>query len=166
MGQFWNALSTCQLKEIKLQNRKFTWSNEHENPTWLSWIALCAMLAGTSPLTTMCCLPYRPHSPTNAHFYCPTRVAHTSILLSNLRNFGQRCRVLLRLSNWPGPNLPPIPSQSMFPTISFTSLLSVFTHGVRVCFPTQSCISSWPSMPSFSWTEHKIFTTYPWKSGT
>jgi hypothetical protein len=54
----------------------------------------------------------------------------------------------------------------MFPTISFTSLLSLFTHGVRVCFPTQSCISSWPSMPSFSWTEHKIFTTYPWKSGT
>ena len=27
-GQFRQALNTCQLKEIKLQNRKYTWSNE------------------------------------------------------------------------------------------------------------------------------------------
>ena len=33
MGQFRRALNTCHLKEIKLQNRKFTWSNERENPT-------------------------------------------------------------------------------------------------------------------------------------
>lgn len=33
MGQFRRALTTCQLKEINLQNRKFTWSNERETPT-------------------------------------------------------------------------------------------------------------------------------------
>src|SRR4051812_9038131 len=33
MGQFRRALTTCQLKEIKLQSRKYTWSNERENPT-------------------------------------------------------------------------------------------------------------------------------------
>jgi exonuclease III len=33
MGQFRRALTTCQLREIKLQNRKYTWSNERENPT-------------------------------------------------------------------------------------------------------------------------------------
>ncbi|XP_071680438.1 uncharacterized protein [Lolium perenne] len=27
------ALTTCQLKELKLQNRRFTWSNERETPT-------------------------------------------------------------------------------------------------------------------------------------
>jgi hypothetical protein len=33
MGQFRQALTTCQLKELKLLNRKFTWSNERESPT-------------------------------------------------------------------------------------------------------------------------------------
>ena len=33
MGQFRRALNTCQLKEIKLMNRKFTWSNERDDPT-------------------------------------------------------------------------------------------------------------------------------------
>jgi hypothetical protein len=30
MGLFRRALTSCQLKELKLQNRKFTWSNERE----------------------------------------------------------------------------------------------------------------------------------------
>ena len=33
MGQFRQALNACQLKEVKLQNRKFTWSNERNDPT-------------------------------------------------------------------------------------------------------------------------------------
>lgn len=33
MGQFHRTLNECKLKEIHLQNRKFTWSNERENPT-------------------------------------------------------------------------------------------------------------------------------------
>jgi hypothetical protein len=33
MGQFRQALIACQLKEIKLQNRKYTWSNERDDPT-------------------------------------------------------------------------------------------------------------------------------------
>ncbi|XP_024314534.1 uncharacterized protein LOC112270714 [Brachypodium distachyon] len=33
MGQFCRALEDCNLKEINLQNRKFTWSNERESPT-------------------------------------------------------------------------------------------------------------------------------------
>jgi exonuclease III len=33
MGQFRQALITCHLKEIKLQNRKFTWSNGRDDPT-------------------------------------------------------------------------------------------------------------------------------------
>jgi hypothetical protein len=33
MGLFRKALATCHLKELKLQNRKFTWSNERETPT-------------------------------------------------------------------------------------------------------------------------------------
>ena len=31
--RFRNALNLCELKEIHLQNRKFTWSNEQTNPT-------------------------------------------------------------------------------------------------------------------------------------
>jgi exonuclease III len=33
MRRFRQALDFCQLKEIKLQNRKFTWSNERRHPT-------------------------------------------------------------------------------------------------------------------------------------
>lgn len=33
MAQFREALSDCELQEIHLQNRKFTWSNEQQNPT-------------------------------------------------------------------------------------------------------------------------------------
>jgi hypothetical protein len=33
MGLFRRALTTCQLKELKLQNRKFTWSNERQSST-------------------------------------------------------------------------------------------------------------------------------------
>jgi hypothetical protein len=33
MGIFRRALVTFQLKELKLQNRKYTWSNERESPT-------------------------------------------------------------------------------------------------------------------------------------
>lgn len=33
MGKFRAALDDCELMEICLQNRKFTWSNERENPT-------------------------------------------------------------------------------------------------------------------------------------
>ena len=31
--RFRNALNSCELKEIHLQNRKFTWSNERQDPT-------------------------------------------------------------------------------------------------------------------------------------
>uniref|UniRef100_A0A453MWN5 Endonuclease/exonuclease/phosphatase domain-containing protein n=2 Tax=Aegilops tauschii subsp. strangulata TaxID=200361 RepID=A0A453MWN5_AEGTS len=31
--RFRAALQSCELKEIHLQNRRFTWSNERENPT-------------------------------------------------------------------------------------------------------------------------------------
>ena len=31
--RFRNALNTCELKEIHLQNRKYTWSNERSDPT-------------------------------------------------------------------------------------------------------------------------------------
>jgi hypothetical protein len=33
MGQFRDALDECDLREINLQNRKYTWSNERRNPT-------------------------------------------------------------------------------------------------------------------------------------
>ena len=33
MTRFRNTLNTCELKEIHLQNRKFTWSNEQNDPT-------------------------------------------------------------------------------------------------------------------------------------
>jgi len=33
MRQFRDALNECELKEIHLQNRKFTWSNERRDPT-------------------------------------------------------------------------------------------------------------------------------------
>jgi hypothetical protein len=37
MGKFRAALHDCELMEIKLQNRRFTWSNEREKPT-LVWL--------------------------------------------------------------------------------------------------------------------------------
>ena len=33
INRFRNALHACELNEIHLQNRKFTWSNERDNPT-------------------------------------------------------------------------------------------------------------------------------------
>jgi nitric oxide synthase oxygenase domain/subunit len=33
MRQFWESLNECDLTEIHLQNRKFTWSNERHDPT-------------------------------------------------------------------------------------------------------------------------------------
>jgi hypothetical protein len=33
MGRFRRALDNCELMEIALHNRKYTWSNERENPT-------------------------------------------------------------------------------------------------------------------------------------
>ncbi|XP_066351274.1 uncharacterized protein [Miscanthus floridulus] len=33
MGKFRRALDECELMEITLQNRRYTWSNERENPT-------------------------------------------------------------------------------------------------------------------------------------
>lgn len=33
MSLFREAISDCELKEIPLQNRHFTWSNEQQNPT-------------------------------------------------------------------------------------------------------------------------------------
>uniref|UniRef100_A0ACD5UR25 Uncharacterized protein n=1 Tax=Avena sativa TaxID=4498 RepID=A0ACD5UR25_AVESA len=33
MGQFRQALNSCQLKELRLLNRKYTWNNEREDPT-------------------------------------------------------------------------------------------------------------------------------------
>lgn len=33
MSLFRDALSECELKEIHLPNRKFTWSNEQQSPT-------------------------------------------------------------------------------------------------------------------------------------
>lgn len=32
-GKFRRALDDCELMELSLQNRKYTWSNERENPT-------------------------------------------------------------------------------------------------------------------------------------
>jgi hypothetical protein len=32
MAKFWRALSTPDLKEIYLKERRFTWSNEREQP--------------------------------------------------------------------------------------------------------------------------------------
>ncbi|XP_073363230.1 uncharacterized protein [Aegilops tauschii subsp. strangulata] len=33
IARFWTTLQSCDLKEIHLQNRRFTWSNERSNPT-------------------------------------------------------------------------------------------------------------------------------------
>jgi exonuclease III len=33
MGRFWRALNTCELFELELQNRKYTWINERQEPT-------------------------------------------------------------------------------------------------------------------------------------
>jgi exonuclease III len=33
MGRFWRFIDDCKLKEIPLIGRKFTWSNERDNPT-------------------------------------------------------------------------------------------------------------------------------------
>jgi endonuclease/exonuclease/phosphatase family metal-dependent hydrolase len=33
MGRFRNALDSCELFELSLQNRKYTWSNERQDPT-------------------------------------------------------------------------------------------------------------------------------------
>ena len=36
INRFRNALHSCELKEIRLQNRRFTWSNERASPTMSS----------------------------------------------------------------------------------------------------------------------------------
>ena len=36
MGKFRRAIDAANLKEIKCKNRRFTWSNERENPTFVA----------------------------------------------------------------------------------------------------------------------------------
>jgi hypothetical protein len=40
MGRFRRFLNDCELKEIYLHERRYTWSNERETPTlvWLDWV--------------------------------------------------------------------------------------------------------------------------------
>jgi exonuclease III len=112
MGLFRRALTSCHLKELKLQNRKFTWSNERQNPTlvrldrafcnaaWDLTFENHALFALSSSLSDHC-----PSS-------CPTRVARESRLFSALSPSGPKCLVSKRWFNRLGPRPQRTPSQS------------------------------------------------------
>lgn len=69
MGRFRRTLAFCGLKEIALQNRKFTGATRGDNPPWCVYTASTAIKSGTSPLADAPSMPSQPHTRTIA-FFC------------------------------------------------------------------------------------------------
>lgn len=92
MGKFRAALDTCELMETCLQNWRFTWSNERENPTLVrldrafcnaDWevllpnTAMHALSTGASDHTPIF-LTRQDRAPRNAHFRFEDHWLHTA----------------------------------------------------------------------------------------
>ncbi|XP_073353806.1 uncharacterized protein [Aegilops tauschii subsp. strangulata] len=61
INRFRTALNSCELREIHMQNRRFTWSNERQNPTLCKLHALSSLLSDHCPLLLADdCGPRRP----------------------------------------------------------------------------------------------------------
>ena len=75
MRQFRAALNSCKLREIHLQNRKYTWSNERRRPTMLSNNMGSRPCPLPTPTTARCCCQA-----------CPGLGLHDPFVL---RTFGQ-----------------------------------------------------------------------------
>ncbi|WVZ93660.1 LOW QUALITY PROTEIN: hypothetical protein U9M48_039625 [Paspalum notatum var. saurae] len=60
MGRVRDTLNVCDLREISLQNRKYTWSNERRNPT-LDLTDFFAMRNGSLPSLLTAFMHSRPH---------------------------------------------------------------------------------------------------------
>jgi len=86
MRSFREALDVCNLREIHLQNRKFTWSNERQNPT-------------LAKLDRVFCnqeWDIRCRFQTTALYYYRTKLDPDGQTPSNLKTSGPSCRVFER----------------------------------------------------------------------
>lgn len=97
--RFRNALNFCELKEIHLQNRRFTWSNEQRTTRPCpSLMVSFAMRNGISLLISTSFMPYPLLSPTIAPFSWQMMTGLGDLGLSASRTFGPICRAFPRLS--------------------------------------------------------------------
>jgi hypothetical protein len=90
INRFRAALQTCELKEIHLQNHRFTWSNRRANPTLCNLDAFFCNdewdLHSTHTFSTPYPRPFRITAPSSS----PTIVAHEHL---DLKTFGCACQV-------------------------------------------------------------------------
>ena len=155
MGQFRQALNACHLKEVKLQNRKFTWSNERDDPTlvkldrafcnpgWELAFGNHALTALSSSLSDHCPLmlssqnsPRRPPSFRFENFW--TKMP--GFQEWSLRHGTSRQRTL---------------SRCMSSITNSSTQQGSSVPGARASSPTISCSSSWLSKSSYRWTLRK-----------
>jgi hypothetical protein len=69
MGQFRRFLNKAALKEVHLNRRLYTWSNEREHPTLRELIGLLFPMSGNPYSPLMSCKPYPLFTPI-MHLYC------------------------------------------------------------------------------------------------
>jgi hypothetical protein len=113
MLRFRRTIDFCQFKEIKLQNRKYTWSNERRRPTLVRLDKVfCNQSWDMTFDAPAPCTPYLPPSLTTAPSSSPTNQARAVRRLSNSKTSGPVSRTFRRLLRKPGMHRPPTLSLS------------------------------------------------------
>lgn len=102
MRRFRTTLEFCELKEIRLQNRKFTWCNERRHPTLVKLTDFFATRSGASVLKIMFSTLYPQPTRITAHCFLVPKWGHVSQPLSDLKTYGSAFRAFTRSSQWRG----------------------------------------------------------------
>jgi hypothetical protein len=93
MGSFKDAIDDLRLKEIKLNGRSFTWSNEQDNPTMTRIDRL--LCTPEWELIFLACFftHFRLSCHTTRHYYCRASWHFGKTHPSVLKIFGQKYKV-------------------------------------------------------------------------
>lgn len=98
MRRFRTTLEFCELKEIRLQNRKFTWCNERRHPTLVKLTDFFATRSGASVLKIMFSTLYPQPTRSTAHCFLAPKWGHVSQPLSDSKIYGSAFRAFTRSS--------------------------------------------------------------------
>lgn len=164
INRFRATLQACELKELHLQNRRFTWSNERVNPTLCKLDSYFCNADWDIQFDTHV-LHAPPRSPTIALYSSPTIEGLVGLGASNSRTFGVPSRVSPRLSRMLGLRTLAIlsPIKSFF--TSSRELAWDWQSGVEVCFPSPSCtymLRCWLSLGSTLLKSHRLYLLRRW----
>ena len=137
INRFRATLQSCELKEIHLQNRRFTWSNERENPTMCKLDSFFCNAEWDTTFSTH--LLHALSSLLSDH--CPLLLAMTRGLgglePSSLKFFGLLCPALWRWSKRLGSSRSSMLSHIKSCSINSRRWLSAFPNGVGAFSPRQ-----------------------------